>query len=151
VLQSGLPLPVPGPYGPEGLLTMPAIWTFMGGVEGMCVHLPAGKDKPKECKKTDIVAGVMCQSAACGRPDDWPAGKPFYIPIDLTDTATWETYILGVRAARQAAGKPTELSEAEKMHVKVGALSWLARGCAGRAPTPTSCPGYTHPMPGLPQ
>jgi hypothetical protein len=121
VLESGLPLPITGPYGPEAHFTMPPFWAFIGGLRGLCVHMPPGACRPRQCSKGDVNAGVQCQSPACGRPADWPEGSPFYIAIDLLDTATWDRYILGNRAARQLAGKPTEPSAAERRHIKV----WL--------------------------
>lgn len=57
-------------------------------------------------------AGVSCNSTKCGRPANWPAGEPFFLPLDLQDPEVW---------LKIGAAQPTlqTVSKAEEHHLRV--------------------------------
>ena len=79
-----------------------------------------GSNMVQECEPGALSTGVTCNDAQCGRPADWPAGEPFFIPVDLYNASSWEDF--GVPAAQiiAAAESPQDsLSLTQRSHLQV--------------------------------
>eukprot|EP00892_Ulva_mutabilis_P003681 jgi/Ulvmu1/1685/UM115_0014.1 len=63
------------------------------------------------CPPDSDPTGISCDSPACGRPAGWPAGQPFFLPLDMQDPDVW----LKIQAAQ-----PTlqEITAAEDLQLR---------------------------------
>lgn len=59
--------------------------------------------------------GINCESTKCGRPANWPKGRPFFLPLDLQDPNVW----LRIGAAQPTLSK---VSPQERIHLQVSFL-----------------------------
>lgn len=67
-----------------------------------------------------VGAGINCDSAECGRPASWPAGEPFFLPLDLQDPDVW----LKIGAAQPTL---TDVTPEKEIHLRVHSdLAWDA-------------------------
>ena len=74
----------------DTLFTFPAVYTLAPTARDSCRNAEALFAKEtKPCAPHSFPTGVNCDSPACGRPADWPAGTPFFLPLDLQDPAVW--------------------------------------------------------------
>ena len=97
----------------DTLFTFPSIFVFAPDKRRTCVNTPAILSKDTmPCEPDALLTGINCNSAACGRPDDWPEGEPFFLPFDLQEPDTW---------TRLGFAKPMldEVTPQEAEHLKV--------------------------------
>ena len=74
----------------DTLFTFPSVYVLGPAAQTTCWHATALlSNVTKTCAPEAFQTGVNCDSPQCGRPADWPAGHPFFLPFDLQDPAVW--------------------------------------------------------------
>jgi hypothetical protein len=70
--------------GGDVMFSFPSIWALLNPLSFSCVNAPQRPGgEPRQCGRDEVRSGITCEDAACGRPADWPAELPYYLPIDL--------------------------------------------------------------------
>ena len=97
----------------DTLFTYPSVYTLGPVLSDSCINVDSlfAKDT-KPCTANKFPTGVNCAVPECGRPSDWPADQPFYLPLDLQDPEVW---------LRIGAAKPTldEVTAEEDLQLRV--------------------------------
>lgn len=127
----------------DTLFTFPSVYVLGPSAKTTCWHANALlANVTKNCAPEAFQTGVNCDSPKCGRPADWPADRPFFLPFDLQDPAVW----LRIGCARPVLDHVTEK---EKKHLQArppaptGLLASHSFACVtgtARSPTPSRRP-----------
>lgn len=92
----------------------------------------------RQCGSDEQEVGVACAFGGCGRPIDWPANKPFFMPLNYTNAGQWLNLGMGLAQYRRAAGRAPTTTNAE--------FAFLQVRCVPRAPSLACLFGALHLM-----
>ena len=113
----------------ELLFTWPAPFSLAAPPGDACNNTDALlSEDTQECSEALTRTGITCGSAQCGRPEDWPEGEPFFLPINMHNADQWVEFGLGLGQARADTGGKRRLSDAEITQLQVRARALAARG-----------------------
>jgi hypothetical protein len=117
----------------DTLFTFPAVYTLGPSARDSCRNADSlFSSVTMPCTAGSLPTGVNCESTSCGRPAHWPAGSPFFLPLDLQDPDTW---------IRLGCAHPTleEMTAEEELMMRVRsrtqcASGWVCAICECSAP-----------------
>jgi hypothetical protein len=104
--------------GPEVLFTFPSPGAVVPSLNDTCVNAVVG-GAPRQCAPGELLTGISCNDANCGRPASLPEGAPFFLPVDLLNATQLLGTGLGLPAARLLAGENPSLTSEELVHQQV--------------------------------